>query len=66
MRNGTSRLRIPGTRALLNTEVAESQLKPTGENGNEEELRDSLLGREVGSYVNNPLGRSGALEDGPG
>ena len=66
MRNGTSRLRIPGTRALLNTEVADSQLRPTRENGNEEELRDSLLGREVDSYVNSPLGRCGTLEDGSG
>lgn len=50
----------------MNAEVADSQLRPTRENGNEEELRDSLLGREVGSYVNSPLGKSGPPEDGPG
>lgn len=47
-------------------EVADSQLRSTRENGIGEELRDNFLGREVDSYVNSPLGRSGPLEDGSG
>lgn len=46
--------------------MADSQLRPTREIGGGEELRDSLPGREVGSYVNSPLGRGGPPEDGPG
>lgn len=55
----------PGTRALLNTEVADTQLRPTRENGGREELRNSLLGREVGSCVHRPLERGGPSEGGP-
>lgn len=66
MRTGTGRLRISGTRALLNTQVADTQLRPTRENGRAEEWRDSLLGREVGSHVDSPVGRGGPPEDGPG
>lgn len=46
--------------------MAGSQLKPTRKSGNGEELRDSLLGREVGSSVKSPQGRSGPPEDVPG
>ena len=49
-----------------NKEVADIQLRPTRGNGSGEELRDSLLGRGVGSHGRSSLGRAGPLEDGPG
>lgn len=58
--------RTPGTRALLNAEAADIQWRPTRENGSGEEVRGSLLGREVGSRGYSSLGRSGPPEDGPG
>lgn len=51
---------------LADCEMAGPELKPMRKSGNGGELRDSLLGREVGSSVNSPRGRSGPPEDVPG
>lgn len=51
---------------MLNNDVADAQPRLVRANGEGEELRDHLLGREVGIHVDRPLGRDGPPEDGSG
>lgn len=55
--------RIPGTKALLEAEVADVLLRPTRGDGHGEGLRGSLLGREVDCLGHSSLGRGGPPED---
>ena len=65
-RSSPGRLRISGKRALLNREVAGTQLQPTGENGRREEWRDGLPGSKVSSPAHSPQGRGGPPQERPG